>query len=253
MKKIITILLLLFSFLSCQSSNEKEDSKEINKEIDSLKSFSFSKNFLLGKFDYRSDSNFVIVSEKWSDKEIYLQKKAYFAFEQMAEAADKDGIPLIILSGTRNFDEQKVIWDRKWEANKLEMQDEEKIALKILLSSSMPSSSRHHWGTDIDINSVEESYFQGGQGEKVYNWLKNNASKFNFCQVYDDKKISKRSGYELEKWHWSYLPIADKILDEYKNQIKSQDINGFQGAYLAGSKNVQIINNYVLGISKNCN
>ena len=253
MKKIITLLLLFITLFSCQSPDENKNSQGIDSKADSLKSFSFSKSFLLGKFDYRDHPDFVLVSENWSDKEIYLQKKAYLAFEQMAEAADKDGIPLIILSGTRNFDEQKVIWERKWEANKIEMQDEENIALKILMSSSMPSSSRHHWGTDIDINSVEESYFQSGQGENVYSWLKNNASKFNFCQVYDDKKITKRTGYELEKWHWSYMPISSKILNEYKKQIKSQDINGFQGSHLASSKNVQIINNYVLGISKNCN
>ena len=253
MKKIITLFLLFITLFSCQSPDENKKPQGIDSKSDSLKSFSFSKSFLLGKFDYTEHPDFVLVSENWSDKEIYLQKKAYLAFEQMAEAADKVGIPLIILSGTRNFDEQKVIWERKWEANKLEMQDEEDIALKILMSSSMPSSSRHHWGTDIDINSVEESYFQSGQGENVYNWLKNNASKFNFCQVYDDKKISKRTGYELEKWHWSYMPISSKILNEYKKQIKSQDINGFQGSHLASSKNVQIINNYVLGISKNCN
>ena len=42
----------------------------------------------------------------------------------------------------------------------------------------------------------------------------------------------------------------DKII--YNKKIKIQDINGFLGSHLAGSKNVQIINNYVLGISKNC-
>ena len=251
MKKIITLLLLFITLFSCQSPDENKNPQGIDSKSDSLKSFSFSKSFLLGKFDYRDHPDFVLVSENWSDKEIYLQKKAYLAFEQMAEAADKDGIPLIILSGTRNFDEQKVIWERKWEANKLEMQDEENIALKILMSSSMPSSSRHHWGTDIDINSVEESYFQSGQGENVYSWLKNNASKFNFCQVYDDKKITKRTGYELEKWHWSYMPLSSKYLNRYNELINYSMINGFAGSILA--KKLNSIELYVKGINKSCN
>ena len=251
MKKIITLFLLFITLFSCQSPDENKKPQGIDSKSDSLKSFSFSKSFLLGKFDYTEHPDFVLVSENWSDKEIYLQKKAYLAFEQMAEAADKDGIPLIILSGTRNFDEQKVIWERKWEANKLEMQDEEDIALKILMSSSMPSSSRHHWGTDIDINSVEESYFQSGQGENVYNWLKNNASKFNFCQVYDDKKITKRTGYELEKWHWSYMPLSSKYLNRYNELINYSMINGFAGSNLA--KKLNSIELYVKGINKSCN
>ena len=250
MKKIITLLLLFITLFSCQSSDENKNSQGIDSKADSLKSFSFSKSFLLGKFDYTEHPDFVLVSENWSDKEIYLQKKAYLAFEQMAEAADKDGIPLIILSGTRNFDEQKVIWERKWEANKLEIQDEENIALKILMSNSMPSSSRHHWGTDIDINSVEESYFQSGQGENVYNWLKNNASKFNFCQVYDDKKITKRTGYELEKWHWSYMPLSSKYLKRYNELVNYSMINGFAGSNLA--KKLNPIELYVNGINKSC-
>lgn len=250
-------ILLFLGTISCNNSsdienndkiaNQKEEEKNKNKSLD------YNKDFLLGKFDYRDHPNFVLVSEQWSDKEIYLQKETLEAFDKMATAASNDGIPLIILSGTRNFDEQKVIWENKWNLNKLEMQDETKIALKILTSSSMPTSSRHHWGTDIDINSVEEIYFESAIGKQVYNWLKNNASKFGFCQVYDDKKVTKRTGYETEKWHWSYLPLAKDILSEYKMQIELKDIKGFHGDYLAGNKDIQIINNYVLGISKECN
>ncbi|NJK84501.1 MAG: M15 family metallopeptidase [Saprospiraceae bacterium] len=39
-------------------------------------------------------------------------------------------------------------------------------ALKILKYSSMPGTSRHHWGTDIDLNSFSNSYFEQGEGKK---------------------------------------------------------------------------------------
>ena len=61
--------------------------------------------------------------------------------------------------------------------------DSLKAAKTILLYSSMPTTSRHHWGTDMDINSLENSYFASGQGLKEYTWLKKNAAKFGFCQV----------------------------------------------------------------------
>jgi len=45
----------------------------------------------------------------------------------------------------------------------------------------MPTASRHHWGTDVDINSVDPDYFMNGTGLKEYEWLKKNAYKYGFC------------------------------------------------------------------------
>ena len=36
----------------------------------------------------------------------------------MYNAAKKEGIALKIISGTRNFNEQKTIWERKWKRYK---------------------------------------------------------------------------------------------------------------------------------------
>ncbi len=47
--------------------------------------------------------------------------------------------------------------------------------------SAMPSASRHHWGTDLDINSVEDEYFQTEPGLSEHKWLVNNGFKFGFC------------------------------------------------------------------------
>ena len=82
----------------------------------------------------------------------------------MQRAALYDTIQLIIVSGTRNFKEQKAIWNRKWNRyNNLKSIDRIK---KILEYSSMPSTSRHHWGTDLDLNNLNNSYFTSGKGKK---------------------------------------------------------------------------------------
>ena len=249
----VQIYFLLIICSACESAEtDKAKSDKIIQDPQTKISTKYSKDFLLGKFDYRTHSDFVLVSEKWSDKEIYLQKDTYLAFEKMANAAAKDGIPLVILSGTRNFSEQKVIWDRKWNNLKTTTKDEIGITLKILSSSSMHSTSRHHCGTDFDVNSVEDSYFLSGMGKEVYRWLSSNAHNYGFCQVYDNKKETKRTGYEVEKWHWSYMPISTLMLDAYINQIQYKDINGFQGDELAANSSVKIIENFILGISKSC-
>lgn len=163
----------------------------------------------------------------------------------MYDQAKKEGIQLKILSGTRNFNYQKSIWDRKWKKyNKL---PPKKRVLKILEFSSMPSTSRHHWGTDIDLNNLNNSYFEKGKGKKEYEWLVKNAPKYGFYQVYTSKKNG-RTGYNMEKWHWSYFPLAKSYLNFYKKNISYKDIKGFQGANIA--KDINVIKKYVDGIEK---
>ena len=171
----------------------------------------------------------------------------------MIEAAEKDGINLTIVSGTRNFNSQKGIWERKYKAHKTEgLSDIENIK-KIMLWSSMPSTSRHHWGTDIDINGFEK-YFDGNneKANKEYEWLVNNAHKFGFCQVYTEKGDGKRTtGYNEEKWHWSYMPLSSDYLKKYKELITYSDISEFSASEFAQELN--IIEEFVLGISWECN
>ena len=101
----------------------------------------------------------------------------------------------------------------------------------------MPTTSRHHWGTDIDLNSLSNSYFEQGKGKKEYEWLIENANKYGFYQVYTSKENG-RTGYNLEKWHWSYLPLASEYLKFYNANITYKDISGFKGSeYSEENKN----------------
>lgn len=253
--KILPITVIIALISSCEFKIKEQEydkgpgkpQEETNSEMSNP---DVSKDFLLGKFDYKSDDKFVLVDKKWCDKEIYLQKKTFEAFVKMAEAAQEDDIDLKIVSGTRNFNDQKVIWEKKWKANEKKIKSPKDNALKILLFSSMPSTSRHHWGTDMDINSVEEEYFKEGKGKREYRWLVENASKFGFCQVYSDKKGGKRTGYNQEVWHWSYMPLSNYYLENYVKNITYSDIKGFIGSETA--KEIDMIKNYVQGINKSC-
>lgn len=237
------------------SSAEQIDSTKLHKTTDlntekinisaiENNTVSISKNLVLGKFDFKKDSNFIKISSTHSSKSIYLNKEVYEAFKKMYNSAKNDGIRLIVVSGTRNFYAQKYIWERKWEKYK-SLKPVER-AKKILEYSSMPTTSRHHWGTDIDLINLNNSYFEKGQGKTEYEWLVKNATNFGFYQVYT-KKDNGRTGYNLEKWHWSYLPLASKYLDYYSKNITYKDITGFKGSELA--EETKMISNYVQGIS----
>ncbi|WP_084625678.1 M15 family metallopeptidase [Salinimicrobium xinjiangense] len=202
-------------------------------------------DFLLGKYDYRTASNFVKVDKNYAAKSIYLNEVVYAAFKEMHLQAKQEGVELKIVSGTRNFNEQKAIWERKWRALD-NMVSLAKVNL-ILEYSSMPATSRHHWGTDIDINNLENSYFEEGRGRAEYEWLVKNAPKFGFYQVYTAQD-SGRTGYREEKWHWSYMPLAAKYLQNFNELVDYCEITGFEGSELA--EEAGMIPNYVNGIHR---
>ncbi|MFK7799859.1 MAG: M15 family metallopeptidase [Aureispira sp.] len=217
-----------------------------------------SKKYLMGKFNPAQDERFAKIPSPYAKKEMYMRQGALASFKKMHAAAKEDGIPLLILSATRPFDVQKSIWEAKWTGKRKvdgqllssTVKDPKGRATKILRWSSMPSTSRHHWGTDIDINSLEPDYFAQGQGLKEYEWLVANAPQFGFCQVYSEMGPDRPYGYQEEKWHWSYLPISKDLTEAYAQKITDQDIEGFMGAESAPM--IEVVKKYVLGINPAC-
>lgn len=200
--------------------------------------------FLVGQM-VSNERDFVPVDSLYGKKTIILDSQVYKAFVLMADSAKKSGIDLYILSGYRSFYSQKSIWERKWEKNSSTMDDAEN-AKHILRYSSMPGISRHHWGTDIDLNSLNSEYFKSGEGAQVYQWLNDNADHFGFFQPYTSKDKG-RTGFETEEWHWSFYPLSRGYLDCYLQNDSIEDlITGFNGAQFYGLHNIK--KRYVQGI-----
>ncbi len=138
---------------------------------------------------------------------------------------DHPDIPFWVQSSTRNFWSQKRIWEAKWKGKR--KVDGKKLNLaysnpvrrgkKILQYSSMPGTSRHHWGTDFDINRLTNGYYRSGNGLKLFRWMKKNAHRWGFCQPYT---ADRNQGYNEERWHWSYRPTALKYYSDWLRLIK---------------------------------
>jgi LAS superfamily LD-carboxypeptidase LdcB len=218
------------------------------------------KNLLLGQPNRQQrDSLLVTVARNLANREgMLMHHEAYEAFLKMREAASADGISLTIVSAFRDFDHQKRIWENKWYGRQVlsgnimatSIDDPVERAREILRFSAMPGTSRHHWGTDIDLNSLNNNYFLSGRGKQEYDWLVNNAQQFGFCQPYISRNLRNEKGYEEEKWHWSYMPVASKYLAAYTENVSYEDIQGFAGMETAQS--VGVIENYVKPIAEKC-
>lgn len=232
---------------------DPEASPEEKKKIMDI----INKKYLTGRFDPSKDPRFSKVASKflvYANRLVYMRTEAMEKFLEMRAAALKEGVALKIMSATRPFNVQKAIWERKWLGKqkvngKFVPQNApgKDKAIQILEWNSMPSTSRHHWGTDIDINNVDPEYWAATKGKKEYEWLIANAPSYGFCQVYS---AGRPYGYQEEKWHWSYIPLAKKFTEEYKKQINDKDIGGFMGAESAIE--IGIVKKYVLGINPDC-
>tara|TARA_Y100001954_G_C15785185_1_gene592069 strand:- start:406 stop:1137 length:732 start_codon:yes stop_codon:yes gene_type:complete len=208
----------------------------------------FSKKELLGQINPASHSAFSEIPRHLCNRYgLYLRTEVLEAFLDLEKNAIDEGVNLKIISSTRSFNHQKRIWNGKWQQTKYMGWREIEKAKDILKYSSMPGTSRHHWGTDIDLNSLENEYFESGEGMNVYDFLERCGNELGFYQVYTNK-TNGRTGYEEEKWHWSYMPISSIMLQEYNKIISSSDISDFDGSNLAST--INIIPNYVNGIEK---
>lgn len=218
--------------------------------------------YLIGDVDPASDPKFARIPQKYiGGSRVWGHKDAVDAFVRMAEDAAQNGYQLKVVSSFRSFSDQKRIWEDKWTGKTLvggkklnnSLPDPKARALKILEFSSMPGTSRHHWGTDFDINALDNGYFTNTKdGRKLYDWLVGHAANYGFCQVYDTKKGegARTTGYEEEKWHWSYRPVADWYLRQYPIDVGYERLTGFQGSDVADD--IDVIKNYVQGISAEC-
>ncbi len=265
LKFIVILILLVFVSMPIVTSpvldlKQQRESEALYQKLIKARKEKGQIIYLTGRFDPAEREDFVLIPEQYTitQNKMYLRKEAFEAYLQMQGAADEDEVDLKIASATRNFDYQKNIWNNKWTGFTLveekdlskSFPDGEDRFEKILEYSAVPGTSRHHWGTEIDINNANPEYFEGELGEEVYEWLTKNAPLFGFCQTYNSKGSDRPTGYNEEKWHWSYLPLARVFTQKYKNLIKDEDIKGFMGDEYVPEMN--LINNYVLSINPEC-
>lgn len=265
--------ILFISLLSCVENNNKinlpqQDTAFVKSHDtpiypldtipDTIAEENFTVDYIMGHFIPAQHPSFVLIDIKHADREgLYLRRDTYDAFKKMYEHALSDGIRLQIRSATRNFNYQKGIWEDKWDGTKtieggenlaVTTPDPKQRATKILRYSAMPGTSRHHWGTDIDLNSFDNSWFAEGEGLDIYNWLVRHANEYGFCQPYS---ANRPHGYQEERWHWSYMPVSSKLTHLAKKELKNNMIKGFKGSETAPM--IDVVKHYVLGISEVCN
>ena len=160
----------------------------------------------------------------------HLQAEAAAAFAALQADALAAGFELAIASSFRSFDRQLAIWNGKADGSR-PVHDEQGKAVDmaglstaarlhaILRYSAMPGTSRHHWGSDLDVfdrRAVGADYrvqlspdevSPGGVFDPVHRWLDQQMSaqkSHGFYRPY----ARDHGGVAPERWHLSYAPLA---------------------------------------------
>lgn len=226
--KFLILWIALFPYLFAE---------EGEKIVDDLYGSISSEKYLIG--DFNPPSFFIKYDDKISGRTFYMRKDTFEQFKKMKEAykefAKKDKNNKVkeisLRSAFRSFSDQKHIWESKYTGKtpmsvSIQGKTDDQIADIILRYSSAPGTSRHHWGTDLDLNSLDNSYFKkGGAGEKLYEWLLENAEKYGFCQPYNEHSERGNKGYYEERWHWSYKPISSQLKNDWNEYFKNNKLN----------------------------
>lgn len=152
-----------------------------------------------------------------------LRPATAVAFIAMQQAASADGIELALASSYRSFARQLLIWNEKFtglrpvldiNSRPLDVSalDDEARIHAILRWSALPGTSRHHWGTDMDIYAPSLlpsgqtlqlepwEYSPSGYFAKLTRWLDSHMQEHGFCRPF----AHDQGGVAVEPWHLSH-------------------------------------------------
>ncbi|MGC1473717.1 MAG: D-alanyl-D-alanine carboxypeptidase family protein [Psychroserpens sp.] len=186
-----------------------------------------------------------------------LRKQAYDAFVKLSAEALKSDINIQVVSSYRNFSHQNRIWERKYKQYTNRGLSGIDSIIKIIDYSTIPGTSRHHWGTDLDLidgnvkqpkNVLNPAHFENsGCFSSFKTWMDVNASDFGFYLVYTNTE--QRKGFKYEPWHYSYQPLSKSYLSAYrkfnlKDIVTSEKLMGsdhFSEAFITTYYNENIL------------
>ena len=147
-----------------------------------------------------------------------LDSKVAEHYEEMFDAAARDGVYLTPCSGYRSYELQERNYNNKIDYYESLGYSYEDAAVKAATIIMPPGSSEHNLGYAMDIVCVDEWF----EDTDEFQWLMENAQDYGFILRYPKEKqdITK---VIYEPWHWRYVGVetakeikaSGQVLEEY--------------------------------------
>jgi D-alanyl-D-alanine carboxypeptidase len=131
-------------------------------------------------------------------REIKLVAPAAEAWSSLRDAALRDGLVLVPVSGFRSIEYQAELFRRKLAAGQSIEQ--------ILAVNAPPGFSEHHSGRALDIGTRDSPPLEEAFADtNAFGWLTLNAKAFGFRMSYPR---GNPMGFVFEPWHWCWSAMV---------------------------------------------
>lgn len=139
-------------------------------------------------------THLVLVETDQNGKQFLLTANTATAWALMKDAAQRDGVTLLMVSAFRSVQRQIEIIQEKLDNG---------IPIDAILEvCAPPGYSEHHTGRAIDITCTEEPELEiSFEHTRAFLWLKGNAEQFGFLMSYPRDNDA---GFQYEPWHWCF-------------------------------------------------
>ncbi len=173
-----------------------------------------SKFIVNGKYSLPADYK-PQLAEAVKGSGVYLDYRVAPYYQQMYDAAKKDGITLTPISGYRSYERQKNNFENRIKQHMNSGMDKIEATKKAATVIMVPGSSEHNAGLAMDICSLAESF----ENYKEFQWLDEHAHEYGFILRYPKDERSKEiTGVVYEPWHYRYVGV------DVAKEIKSKGI-----------------------------
>lgn len=144
-------------------------------------------------------------SNRYSYDDTSANIECYNAFIEMADAAKKDGITIIVTSGYRTYQRQEELYNDMLKSRGQTYADG---------YAARPGASEHQTGLALDVFSPGTTTDMFHTTE-AYTWLQSHADEYGFILRYPEDK-EYLTGYKPESWHYRFVGVdmASKIKRE---------------------------------------
>ncbi len=162
-----------------------------------------------------------------------VQRQLLDPLADLAARAALHGFDFTVVSGFRSIERQCVIWNAKAAGLRPVLGDDgqpldvasldtEALMFAILRWSALPGTSRHHWGTDVDV--YDRAALPIGQSLQLtlaecqgpfaafHQWLDGELA--NADALFFRPYLEPFGGVAPEPWHLSYAPLAREFQQE---------------------------------------
>lgn len=158
-----------------------------------------------------------------------VDRAAYEPLKDMFAAAEKDGVPLELVSAYRSISLQDRLFTRSVNSYINKGYSKEEAIKKANYSRTFTGTSEHNTGLGFDILQKGSYYLtESFEDTAQFKWLMENAEDYGFILRYQKDKIS-ITGIMYEPWHFRYVGVehAKKMnelglcLEEYIDYLEA--------------------------------